>query len=258
MSTRRAFTDALRHTKSVARPESERHLITSYDVLKTVGVILMILDHIGLYLYPDVEMLRVIGRLAAPIFLFLIGFARTRDLPFAWVFWVAADMMVSAAVGIAPRANILLTLLLVRLSLDYITPLLYPRSRFTIAFLFFCFAVAPLVDPFLEYASIAWPLAAVGLWARKDGIAGIKWMAGVFFAYFVYEALKFDFSDPGLLVMAGGIMCLCPLLAYFDPNAKLRLNTKAAAAVYRFCGRHSLLIYALHLIGLKILWFFVH
>lgn len=242
----------------MALPESDSRLINSYDVLKTVGVMLMILDHIGLYLYPDMEMLRVIGRLAAPIFLFLIGFARTRDTPFAWVVWIALDMMISYAVGMAPKPNILLTLMLVRLSLDYIEQLLYPRTRFTIAFLVFAFFAGHLIDPFIEYGAVAWPLAALGFWARRDGFAGITWMAAVFFGYFAQQSLKFDFSEGGMLVLAGGLMCLCPLLGCFDPDAKMRLKTGALAAVYRFCGGYSLAIYALHLMALKILWFFVH
>lgn len=258
MSTPKAFTDAFGHTEGVARPESDPRLITSYDVLKTLGVFLMIVDHVGLYLYPDNEMLRVIGRLAAPIFLFLIGFARNRDVPFSWVFWVALDMMVSYAVGMAPKPNILLTLMLVRLSLDYIEPLVYPRSRFTIAFLVFAFVAGVLIDPFIEYGAVAWPLAALGLWARKDGVAGMSWMAAVLFAYFAYEGFKFGFSDAGLLIFAGGVMCLCPLLACFDPDGRIRLKTSALAGVYRLCGRYSLIIYAIHLIALKILWLFVH
>ena len=148
--------------------------------------------------------------------------------------------------------------MLVRLSLDYLTPLLYPRSRFTIAFLAFAFFIGLLIDPFIEYGAVAWPLAAIGLWARKDGTAGLTWMAAVLFGYFAQQALKFGFSDAGLLIFAGGVMCLCPLLACFDPDAKLRLKTKTAAVIYRFCGRQSLSIYAVHLIALKILWFFVH
>lgn len=44
-----------------------------YDYLKILAIILMIIDHIGYFLYPDVLRLRVIGRLAFPIFFFLIG-----------------------------------------------------------------------------------------------------------------------------------------------------------------------------------------
>lgn len=44
-----------------------------YDYLKVFAIITMIIDHIGYFLYPEIMWLRVIGRLAFPIFFFLIG-----------------------------------------------------------------------------------------------------------------------------------------------------------------------------------------
>lgn len=40
--------------------------------LKLIAIISMLIDHIGMVLYPDVYVLRIIGRLAFPIFAFLI------------------------------------------------------------------------------------------------------------------------------------------------------------------------------------------
>ena len=55
--------------------------ITSYDILKTFAVLTMIIDHIGLYFFPDEMWWRVIGRLSFPVWLFLIGYAQSRDIP---------------------------------------------------------------------------------------------------------------------------------------------------------------------------------
>ena len=50
--------------------------------LKILACIFMLIDHIGAVLYPDVSILRVIGRLAFPIFVYLIaeGYRRTKDI----------------------------------------------------------------------------------------------------------------------------------------------------------------------------------
>ncbi len=231
--------------------------VTNYDVLKTLAVFLMIADHVGLYLYPDFEMLRVLGRLSLPIWFFLIGFARSRDVPFAWIFWMGVDLGLSAGLGLPVHPNMLLTLALVRLSLDALTPLLYPRSRFTIAFGVFALILMPLTQPILDYGSYAWPLAAIGLWARKDGTTGLGWMAAVLFGYFAVESLNFQLNDPQMLIFAGGLVCLLPLLACFNGDGRMRLSGWSAA-IFKFFGAYSLVFYALFLIALKILWFFVH
>ena len=44
------------------------------DFLKTLAIIAMIIDHIGLYIYPELTIMRVIGRTAMPIFCFFAGY----------------------------------------------------------------------------------------------------------------------------------------------------------------------------------------
>jgi uncharacterized membrane protein len=50
--------------------------------LKILACVFMLIDHIGAVLYPDMRILRIIGRLAFPIFVFLIaeGYRRTKDI----------------------------------------------------------------------------------------------------------------------------------------------------------------------------------
>lgn len=53
----------------------------SVAALQIIAIISMIIDHIGLYLLPDCVPLRIIGRLAFPIFAFLVveGFKHTHS-----------------------------------------------------------------------------------------------------------------------------------------------------------------------------------
>ena len=55
--------------------------VLSNNQLKLVGIITMTIDHIGAYLLPRYEILRIIGRLAFPIFAYMIaeGCAYTKN-----------------------------------------------------------------------------------------------------------------------------------------------------------------------------------
>ncbi len=50
--------------------------------LKVLAIVTMVIDHIGLFFFPHIEFLRIIGRLAFPIFAWLIanGAYHTRDI----------------------------------------------------------------------------------------------------------------------------------------------------------------------------------
>ncbi len=51
-------------------------------VLKIIAVITMTIDHIGILFFPQIVLLRIIGRLALPIYVFLVveGYMHTRDI----------------------------------------------------------------------------------------------------------------------------------------------------------------------------------
>ena len=59
-----------------------------YDYLKIAAIVVMIIDHAGFFLLPELVVFRVIGRLAFPVFLFLVGlngfYRRSRAL------WICA------------------------------------------------------------------------------------------------------------------------------------------------------------------------
>ena len=55
--------------------------ILSGNALKILGALSMLADHVGLMFFPEVTALRIVGRLAYPIFAYMIaeGCAHTRN-----------------------------------------------------------------------------------------------------------------------------------------------------------------------------------
>lgn len=60
--------------------EKRKIELSGFD-LKVTAVILMLIDHVGAFLFPQVKLLRIIGRLSFPIFAFLVceGYEHTKD-----------------------------------------------------------------------------------------------------------------------------------------------------------------------------------
>lgn len=44
------------------------------DLLKLIAIFTMVVDHLGVYFFPDITTLRMIGRYAMPIFGFFVGY----------------------------------------------------------------------------------------------------------------------------------------------------------------------------------------
>ncbi|MBM6614597.1 hypothetical protein JTF06_06810 [Desemzia sp. RIT804] len=87
------------------------------NLIKWLAIIIMTIDHIGAYLLPQFVMLRVIGRIAFPLFLYttVLGAQRTRNFN-RYLFQLVLFGIISIPVTLG-RINILFSLALFALSM---------------------------------------------------------------------------------------------------------------------------------------------
>src|SRR6186713_2627984 len=144
--------------------------VTTTDLWKLVGLVLVLIDHWGL-LFADDPSWRVVGRAAAPIFFFFIGLARTRRVPWSWVVLglvlTAAESWTSGTGLGKINLNILINFAFVRLLLPEVERRVMPHS-WAIALL--ACAIVLLIRPFqqiLEYGAEGWLWALFGLSHRS-------------------------------------------------------------------------------------------
>ena len=72
--------------------DSEKRLLSG-NALKIIGAMAMLCDHVGLMFFPQVQLFRIIGRLAFPIFVYMIAegcrYTRSRPRYFLQIFLLA-------------------------------------------------------------------------------------------------------------------------------------------------------------------------
>jgi len=273
---------------SAAIPEAARSTNTppvdNTDWLKAAAIILVLIDHFGYFFMDDDLWWSVLGRFAAPIFFFLVGFAKSRKIPLHWIgLGVALTLLDSANNDwdwVAP--NILLSFVLIRFSLRYIPRLVQRYPWLSVAFLVAALiALLPIAAQLVDYGAEGWLWALFGFLHRQyvdggavDKVEGensgppqskrlttglLSWLtcAVVAVVYVWQEQLEFDFPDTELYIFILGVCIMAVILCLFVRGRSRFQPPKMIAGVLRFIGRHTLEIYAISLAASEIIVWFV-
>jgi hypothetical protein len=275
--------DATRSTDELSLGPRSSNAVDNTDWLKTVAIILVAIDHFGFFFMEDDAWWNAVGRLAAPSFFFLIGYAQTRNVPPYWI-WLAAVLTLLDSWNnhwrwVAP--NILFSLALIRLARPYAQELLQRHGWTAFAFLV-CAMLAslPLTGKIVDYGAEGWLWGLFGLCQRiyidgrsaADGHGAAQspeastrartWNAGVIrlaaglvaaVAYVWGEQREYHFAPIQLAAFILGLGALSLALSRFHRAASPVQPPKGMAGILRFIGRHTLEIYAIQLAGSELL-----
>lgn len=235
--------------------------LTSYDLLKALAVILMVIDHVGHHFYPDEMWFRVLGRLCVPIWFFLIGYANTTQIP--KLLWGGA--LVVAASGIIAGQfllplNILFTIILFRLSRrGVLVRSLHSPEALRGMFLILLFFTLPSAIIF-EYGSMGMMFVMMGYVARHRDVIYerierqyvLMFIFAAFLSFCVVQGLSLpSVSNIQAVVMFLGFGCVGWMLWRFSPVEYKDANNFMAPSVIRiiqFAGRRTLEIYVVHVV----------
>jgi hypothetical protein len=272
-------------TRISHRDPHASYAVDNTDWLKTAAIILVAIDHIGYFFIEDDRWWSVFGRLAAPTFFFLMGYAQTRAVPLRWVgLGVILTLLESWNAGwtwVSP--NILLSFALIRLARPYVQTLVQHYGWIAFALLVCALiAVLPLAAKGVDYGAEGWLWALFGLCqriyadsraaVRTDGTAqdmvpsaqvmnaDFMRLAACFIAAVVYvwqEQREYAFAQTYFTVFILGIGILSLSLFLFLRGPSRIQPPRAIAATLHFIGRHTLEIYAIQLAGSELLIKFV-
>ena len=276
--------DDVMHTTSAShRGPHTPHAVDSADWLKAAAIILVSVDHFGYFFMEDDRWWSVFGRLAAPTFFFLMGYAHTRTVPLYWI-WLGVILTLlngwnARWTWVAP--NILLSFALIRSARPYVQILLQRQGWVAFALLASAlFAVSPIAANIVDYGSEGWLWALFGLCQRMyvdgksttemDGAAqssatpayamtenaGLMRLLACFATAVVYvwqEQREYTFPPIYFAAFILSIGVWSASLCLFVRGPSRIQPPEAIAGALRFIGRHTLEIYAIQLAGFELL-----
>lgn len=241
--------------------------VTTYDILKTIAVVLMIVDHVGHHFFPysvehpEYMWFRVLGRLCVPIWFFLIGYAKTTEL--SKDLWVGALLvMVSSLISgqyLLPL-NILFAIIVMRMCRSFvIIQALKGPEVLRGLFLIIIFLGLPTGILF-EYGSIGMLFVMMGFFVRwKSEVVehisvkhlNIFYICS-FFVFYLWQGATLPYMNMEMsLVLAFGLVVIGFSLWRFEGRPLYGLSSGCPVflkAVLQFTGRHTLAIYVAHVV----------
>ena len=255
----------------------ESRAVDNTDWLKAAAIILVVVDHTGYFFIKDADWWHVFGRMAAPIFFFLLGYATSRTVPVRWIgVGVILTLLESWNAGwawVAP--NILLSLALIRLVRPYAQAFLQRHGWVAFAvFISALIAVLPIASNIFDFGAEGWLWALFGLCQRiyvdgNDGNStaevdshamtqnmGLMRLLACVVAAVVYvwqEQMEFSFSQIQFTVFIFGVGVLILSLCAFRRGPSRVQPQEPIAGSLRFFGRYTLEIYAIQLAGSELI-----
>jgi len=246
--------------------------VDNADWLKTAAIMMVAVDHFGYFFIDDADWWSVFGRMAAPVFFFLLGYAQSRTIPLRWI-WLGViltllDSWNTDWTWVAP--NILLSLALIRLVRPHVKTLIQ-RYDWVAFVLLVCalIAVLPLAANIVDYGADGWLWALFGLCQRMyvdsrsatptyamTQNVGLMRLLACFVAAVVYvwqEQIDFLFSDVQFAIVILGVGVLCLGLCLFRRGPSRIQPPEPIAGALHFIGWHTLEIYAIQLAGSELI-----
>ncbi len=248
------------------------------DWLKTAAIIFVSVDHVAHFFLEDDLWWSVFGRLAAPTFFFLLGYAQSRTVPIRWI-WLGVILTLLSSwnadwTWVAP--NILLSLAFVRFARPYVQLLLQRHGWVAfVGLVCILVALAPIAAKIIDYGSEGWLWALFGLCQRiyfdrqsptpggaaqnaappalatMENASLMRLLACLVAAvvYIWQEQGEYSFPEMQFAVFTLGVGILSASLYLFRRGPSRIQPPEPIAGALRFIGRHTLEIYAIQLVG---------
>jgi hypothetical protein len=227
--------------------------LNSQDVLKFLALLLMVIDHIGKFFYPDILWFRVVGRLCIPIWFFFVGYSRTQanDTPIIAGAMVLVLFDAAMHVAIFPL-NILFTVMCCRIiHRRFLNDYLEKAGAYEFILLLGMVMLFYLPSMLMvEYGTLALLFTVLGRLLREGNKTAntLVYACAAIVIFTLLQAYSFKFSLLQGGILGLGISLMVILLYHYRLVHYPVSCAHPIAAPVMFLARNSLYFYVLHLI----------
>lgn len=219
------------------------------DLLKTLAIFAMIIDHIGLYLFPEINEFRIVGRYAMPIFGFFAGYNFKNSISLSILFFGSLLYIISSILifNSFHETNILISIFLGQIYLHLFQEHFKTLNKGYLHFILLA-ALWPFTSHIIDYGSLIIGLMVIGYMSKQKALNISLSAFIVSFISLLHTVIVFYTFDNLDLFFCFVITTLL----YFSINyAKFETNI---AVNLKPISRHSMLIYCVHVLIIQFIW----
>ena len=219
------------------------------DLLKIIAITAMVIDHIGLYFLPDIDVLRVIGRIAMPLFCFFAGYNFRGRIRFnILIYGIIIQLFLSLMFGWFIEANILIPIFLGQIYLKLFEQKLqnFWFGYFNVI-IFGCFWVFTYM--ILDYGTIVLSIMILGYLVKYNPNLKLPLtiaIVAISFIHTFFTFVQFDYNHIIYVLIAECIVFVLLNIKSYDAPVKLALSA---------LSRKSLEFYSLQYLVLLIIFY---
>lgn len=240
--------------------------INSHDLVKILAILTMIIDNVGLYFMYDNIWMRVIGRMAAPLFFYLVGYSGSYKFKYQILALGIALCLIKFFVSNNPSlieniipVNILINFVLIKAILNRFDPAKM-RSSYLILLLAILVLISDQTRTYIEYGSLGLSIAIGSRLINKQHPFGKPWIIISTTAHYLLQmnSLLLAWPEVSMQVMLLAILSLAlifalSLLLFLKYELRtFTVNSTALRTIAIYISRYSLQIYFFHLAAFQI------
>ncbi|AAU04045.1 TraX family protein [Rickettsia typhi] len=232
---------------------------TNYqDFLKTLAIIAMTIDHIGIYLYHELTIMRIIGRISMPVFCFFAGYnfydkPKTRIIVYGIILQIYTTILFKQFL----TSNILISIYLGQCYIYYfrnsVTSFFYSGSCHVVIMIILWYISWALID----YGTLVIATMILGFIAQHEKTnlklccciaIFISIVHSTFFTLLI-PLSDFNFSNTNLILNLTFLTIIYILMILSDYSQKILINLK-------WISRNVIYIYCIQIIILQFIFIY--